>query len=265
MRKFITALGIVTVLLSLNACLVSKKVVYVKDMQVDVPYDVATAPPLRIQKNDRLSIQVTAKNPELAVPFNVSGGVYSVTEKGNVDALRSEVNTERGYLVDQQGLITFPVLGTLKVEGLSLEALKNLIREQLIDRKLISDPVINVELLNLKVMMMGEVSGKGIISAPDGRLTLLEAITRSGGLTNNAMEDEVMVIREENGVRKMYANNIEKTDIFNSPTYYLQQNDIVYVKPKSAETTPREQMTWRYIGLTTGLVSLIVSFWALLK
>src|SRR5690606_16672026 len=110
----------------------------------------------------------------------------------------------------------------------SLDGVRDFLKDQLEKRNLLSSPVVKIELLNLKVLVMGE-AGNSIINAPDGRLTLLEAITQSGGLTRNAATDRISVIREENGIRKIYYNDIESKSIFDSPTYYLQQNDIVYV------------------------------------
>lgn len=257
MKKYFLFLSILGMLF-LSSCLVSKKVVYLEDMKIDSVYKVVSAPPIRIQKNDRLSIILSSKNPELVIPFNPVGGSYSTTEKGGSTAAPSTIS-EKGYLVDELGNIEFPVLGTLNVEGLTLVGLKDLLCEKLIREKLISTPIVKVEMLNLKIMMMGEVNTVGMINVPDARITLLEAINRSGGVTRNATVDEILVIREENGVRKMYANNIQKADIFNSPTYYLQQNDIVYIRPKTAVVSIREESSWRYISLLTGVIALVAS------
>lgn len=247
-------------LFAFQSCIVPKKVVYLKDMEPNKVYNTALVPPLRIQKNDRLSIQVTSKNPELAVPFNPDGGVYNVSAQGavtNVPASGSNIN--KGYLVDQDGNIEFPVLGTLNVEGLTLDGVRDLMRDRLVQEKLISDAVIKIELMNLKITMMGAVGSVGVLDVPDSRITLIEAITRSGGLTSNARPNKVAVIREEAGGRKMYLNDIEKMDLFNSPTYYLQQNDIVYVEPRSAEMTPRETQTLTYFGLLTGVATMVLT------
>lgn len=247
-------------LLAFQSCIVPRKVVYVKDMEPNQVYKTALVPPLRIQKGDRLSIQVSSKNPELVAPFSQEGGIYTVSEKGAITSTPTAgTSTYRGYLVDQEGNIDFPILGTIPVESLTLEGLKDLLRDQLGQQRLVSDAVVKVELVNLKISMMGAVGGVGVLDVPDGRITLLEAITKSGGLTANAKTDRVAVIREEAGGRKMYLNDIEKMDIFNSPTYYLQQNDIVYVEPRSAEMTPRETMTLTYFGLITGVATMFLT------
>lgn len=242
---------------TMNSCLVSRKIVYVNDLKPDSAYKVVPIPPLRIQKNDRLSIQVSSKNPELAVPFNNQAGLYNVTEKGAVNTSY----VDRGYLVDQQGNIEFPIIGTLNVEGMTLDGLRDFLKDKLVSAQLLTSPVVKIELINLKVMLMGEVGNK-IINAPDGRLTLLEAITMGGGLSGNATTDKIAVIREENGVRKIYYNDIESKEIFNSSTYYLQQNDIVYVEPKASVTRGDEARSWRIVSMMMSVVGLATTIWA---
>ncbi|MCA5004132.1 polysaccharide biosynthesis/export family protein [Sphingobacterium bovistauri] len=257
MKKILIYCGVL-LLLSMNSCLVSKKIVYLKDLNPAESYSVAPIPPLRIQNNDRLSIQVSAKHTELTAPFNNKEGVYAITEQGNT----FPTIIDRGYLVDQQGNIEFPGLGTLNVEGMSLDGLKDFLKNKLQENKLLSSPVVKVELLNLKVLMMGE-GGNQLITSSDGRMTLLEAITRAGGLSNNATTDKIAVIREENGVRKIYYNDIESKEIFNSPTYYLQQNDIIYVEPKSSQTRGDEERTWRILGMVMSVITLATTVWAI--
>lgn len=263
MKKYFLFLSVLGMLF-LSSCLVSKRVVYLQDMKLDSAYKVVSAPPIRIQKNDRLSILISSKNPELAVPFNPDGGIYSVNDKGIATPPPSSFS-EKGYLVDQLGNIEFPILGTINVEGITLDGLKDLIRDKLIKQKLISSPIVKIELLNLKIMMMGEIGMVGVVSVPDSKITLLEAINRSGGLTRNATVNEILVVREENGVRKTYKNDIQKADIFNSPTYYLQQNDIVYIKPKAAVLSTKEESTWRYISLLAGMIGMVFSILAFSK
>lgn len=249
--------------LCLHSCLVPKKVVYVKDMVIDSAYLAQPAPALRVQPGDRLSIQVSSKNPELAAPFNLNVGGYLVDEVGNVN-MKTASATDN-YLVGNDGTVEFPILGSINVEGKTIKAIRSDIENRLISQSLINDPLVKVDLLNLKITMMGEVGGVGVLNVPEGRITLLEAINNAGGLSTNALPDEVLVIREEEGVRKMYVNNIEETEIFNSPTYYLQQNDIVYVKPRAAVRSPREEQNWRYITMGTSLLSMVFTVIALLS
>jgi len=250
-------------MLTLSSCVVSKKVTYLENMVVDSLYKMQEIPSLRIQKYDRLSVIISSKTPELAAPFNPDGGIYNVGDKGEITSSTTGAPTEKGYLVDRNGNIDFPVLGLIPAEGKTVDEFKKYIYDRLVNENLINSPLVRIEILNLKIMMMGEVASKGILNVQDGQISLLEAITRSGGLSTNALTEEITVIREENGYRKMYTSNIEDVNFFNSPTYYLKQNDIVYVKPRAAVPTPREDLTWRYIGFATGLLTLGVSLLAL--
>lgn len=258
MRKLIFLLGICT-LFCMNSCLVSRKVVYFKDIQADSSYKVLPVPPLKIQKGDRLNIYVSSRNPELALPFN-SSGVYALEQNGSVS---NPGVVERGYLVDQQGNIDFPILGTLNIEGMTLDGLRDFIVSRLVDNKLLNSPVVKVELQNLRVVILGQTRNV-VVNAPDGRMTILEAIARGQGLGINAAPDRITVIREENGYRRAYYNNIESKEIFNSPTYYLQQNDVIYIEPQASETRGDEARTWRIMTMITGLLSLGLTSWALL-
>jgi len=264
MKNFFITLPI-GLMLMLNSCIVSEKVVYVNDMRPDTTYSVPEVPALRVLKSDRLSIVVSAKTPELAAPFNQGTSGYRVNEQGNVSAGAAAAADTKGYLVGDDGEIDFPILGALRVEGMTLNQISEMIRGRLVDEKLINDPIVNVELLNLKVNVMGEVNSVGVLSVPDGRITLLEAITRAGGLTANAAAERITVIREEGGVRRMILSDIRSKDIFSSPSYYLQQNDIVYIAPKDAVATPKVQSNWRFIGAGIGLLATVFTILNFLK
>lgn len=262
MNKFILGLTLFSIVL-LNSC-VSKKVVYLQDMQPDSEYPIAEAPALRLQKNDRISIQVSAKSLELAAPFNTVAGAYKVGVDGNVTTGVDQSANTQGYLIDGQGDVSFPVLGNLHVEGLTLEEVRDLVRNRLINDRLISEPIVKVEILNFKISVTGAISSR-VFDVPDGRMSVLEAITKAGGLSPNSSPDKITVIREENGVRRKIIANIQSQEIFNSPAYYLKQNDIVYVEPRSAEVTPKEDRFWRIFGLGMGATGIIISVLTLLK
>ncbi|MFD1771642.1 polysaccharide biosynthesis/export family protein [Sphingobacterium suaedae] len=263
--KTLNILALLFGLALFHSCGLSKKVVYVGDMTTDSIYNVVKAPPLRLQKADRVSITVHSKDPELAAPFNAMTGAYTVSENGTISTREREASVVDNYVLDQQGNIDFPVLGKLALEGLSTEEVRDLIRGMLIDKGLINDPVVKVNLLNLKINVMGEVSSIGIIEVPESKINLLEVISKAGGLTRNAAPDRVTVIREENGVRKKVYNDIRSQELFNSPTFHLQQNDIVYVEPKSAETSVAEDRAWRYWSLGIGMFTLTLTLLNLFK
>jgi polysaccharide export outer membrane protein len=244
--------------LAMTSCL-SPKVIYLKDMEPDFLYSLAEKTELRIKQDDRLRITVSSKSAELSAPFNAGVFGYQVNVDGEVRTTANPVMQERGYEVTPQGSIEFPILGTLQVEGLTRQELSGLIKAQLRKEGLINDAIVTVDFLNLKIMMMGEVNGVGILSVPEGRITLLEAILRSGGLTTNASLGEIAVIREQENGRVMLMNDLRTVEVFSSSSFYLQQNDIVYVKPKAGRPSEGENRAWQFWSVLLSLVGTITS------
>lgn len=213
----------------LAACTSRKEVIYLQDVvplkqqQIEQKYEVI------IHGDDLLAIMVNSKNPELALPFNMPMVTYQLgSESGGQQRVL-------GYLVDANGDIDFPILGKLHVEGMTRMQLTELIKKRLIDEDLIKDPIVTVQFLNFKVSVMGEVARPGSFTISGDRITLLEALSMAGDLTIYGRRDRVGVIREEGGKRTILFHDLRSAEIFNSPCYYLQQNDIVYVEPNKAK------------------------------
>ena len=219
-----------------------------------------------IHRDDRLSIIVNSKNPELSLPFNMSGSrSYSVEADGSIS--NNEVGVlsdekEKGYLVDINGNIDFPVLGQLHVEGLTRRQLTELIKKRLINEELLKDPMVTVNFLNFKFSVLGEVGHVGTFEVKGDRITLLEALAMAGDLTPRSRLDRIAVIREYGNKRRILFHDIRSKDIFTSPYYYLQQNDIVYVEPtnmKATEQAQRKLSTWSMIlSFITTITSLVL-------
>src|SRR5699024_5586895 len=146
-----------------------------------------------------------------------------------------------------------------KVEGMSTMQARDYLKKQLMDEKLIAEPIVKVEMTNLAVSVVGEVVQQKIISSPDSRLTILSAIAGASGITRDANPNRVHVIREENGQRKIYTHDIQSKDIFDSPGYYLQQNDIVYVEARAAQLDSGQETGWRLVTTSFGLVAAVFS------
>lgn len=224
--------GIFILSLFLVSC---SKNVYLENMLPDLPYDGPTLE-LKIQKGDQLVIVVNAKNAEVAAPFNIHSGVtYKVSDEARIMTGRSEniVSDQIGYIVSESGLIDFPILGELKVQGLTCLELEELIKKRLIKDKYIAEPLVQANILNAKIDVMGEVGRPGALSLNRKGMNLLQALSLSGGLTNNGIAGRVRVIRQVGGVRTMYEADVRTTELFDSPCFVLQQNDLVYVLPRS--------------------------------
>ena len=212
-----------------TSCASSKKVVYLQDVVPLKQQEIEQKYEVYIHNDDLLAIMVNSKNPELALPFNMPMVTYQLGS----ESAGSGGQRVLGYLVDTNGDIDFPILGKLHVAGLTRLQLTDLIKQRLIDEDLIKDPIVTVQFLNYKVSVMGEVNRPGSFNISGDRITLLEALSMAGDLTIYGRRDRVAVIREKDGKRTILMHDLRSSDIFNSPCYYLQQNDIVYVEPNS--------------------------------
>ena len=219
-------------LILMASCSSSKDYVYLQDMYVGERYPIEQKHEAVVHCDDRLSIVVSCKSPELAIPFNIQGGSYEVSADGRINT--AGVTKEKGYRVDAEGFIDFPILGKIEVAGKKVSEVKNIIQNKIISGSYIKDPIVAIEFLNFKYTVLG-AAGSGTYSVDGDRITLLEAIAKAGDLADNAKIDRVLVIREELGERRVYEHDLRNKSVFESPAFYLQQNDIVYVEPKIQE------------------------------
>ena len=209
----------------LTSCTTPKDIVYFQDVGNYEYYRNVEKYEVYIHQDDNLAILVNSKNTNVTIPFNLPMTNYYV----GGDTYGQQRLT--GYLVDTEGNIEFPVLGKLHVEGLTRNQLRDLIKQKLIDEDLIRDPIVTINFLNFKISVQGEVSRPGSFNITGERITLLEALSMAGDLTIYGKRDRVAVIRETKSGRSILYHNLLSTEIFSSPCYYLQQNDIVYVEP----------------------------------
>lgn len=251
------------ILLMTSSCSTRKNIVYLNDMKMGENYPIEAKHEAVIHRDDRLSITVSCKKPELAIPFNVSTGTITVGEDGNIRTGSASSTREKGYRVDVDGYINFPILGRLYVEGLKISEAQNLIRRKIIEGDYIKDPTVAIEFLNFKYTVLGAVGRNGTFTVDGDRITLLEAIANAGDLTSKARINRVAVIREEGNDRKMYLHDLRSTDVFSSPCFYLQQNDIVYVEPKYKKKD-NEDRGFQIGALLLSVVTAVTSiFWVL--
>ena len=165
--------------------------------------------------------------------------------------------------MDVDGNIDFPILGKLHIEGMTVNAVKQLICDRIEEGNYMKDPLVSIEFLNFKYTVLGAVGQNGTFSANGDRVTLLEAIANAGDLSAKARTNKVAVIREINGERQMFMHDLRSTDIFESPCYYLQQNDIVYVEPKYRKKD-NEDRGWQIGTMLLSIVTAVCSvMWAI--
>ena len=222
MKTKISWILLAGVLLLSASCTTARQISYLRDVEYGEQLAAHPAPELRLQPEDRISIQVFSSDAELAAPFNTFSGISQDEHP---------VTTAAQYTIDRNGNIDFPVLGTLHVEGLTLREVKEQIGGQIAEKGFIREPILRVELENFQVTYLGERTN-GILEVENESLNLLEAMAQIGSLSAQTKFDDIMVIRTENGVRQAYSVNLQTKEIFDSPVFYLQQNDIIYIKPR---------------------------------
>ena len=253
----------VAALLSLASCGSYKKLTYLQDMEVLTTYDVKEQPNVLIGVNDKLRIVVTCQEPTLAAPFNLSTGVFSVNPETGESVTKLSSEAESGYVVDKNGYIDFPVIGLVKAEGLTLEGLREVLIDKIIETKYIKDPIVLVEFMNFQFTVLGEAN-PGNYNVPNGHINLLEALALAGDLKPSAKRDDVWVIRTENGQRMVYSVDMRSKDLFESPAFNIQQNDIIYVKPlksvKDADATKRSSVITTVISALSTVSSITLAF-----
>ena len=211
-----------------------------------------------IQTNDLLYIYVESRAPEATVRFNQETNKIAID--GGV-VMNPGGSAVTGYLVNNEGDILFPVLGRLHVLGKTHAQLAAEIEQKLVSEGHILDATVTVKLMNFKVSVLGEVRQPGQIQASGERLTIFEALSMVGDMTIYGQRHNVTVVREENGNRIVGEIDLTSKDVFDSPYYYLHQNDVVYVEPnmKQKRNAERDPMTLSYISSVVSIVSVLTS------
>lgn len=206
---------------------------------------------LKIQKDDLLDINVSCPDQELLRPFLRYSSEYNGA--GSVNSGSS------GYLVELDGTINFPLLGQIKVAGLTRRQLIDLVQNRLKKEGYIKNPVVTVRFLNFRISILGEVQSPGTFNITGERITLFEALSMAGDLTIHGRRNRVAVVRETDGVRTILYHDLRSRDIFKSPHYYLKQNDMVYVEPNRVKAEASVQNQYTSIGTWMSIISFLAS------
>lgn len=223
------------IILSLAALLATAcsapKIAYLEDINSGQTVQIANVKNIRILPDDKISILVNSRDPLLSNLFNLP---YVTRQLGAIDNRSSYSQGLSGYTVDTEGNIDFPVLGKVHVAGLTRSEIAAKIKGELEGQNLVKDPVVTVEFLNLTVSVLGEVQRPGRFSIDKDRVTILDAISMAGDLTIQGKRENVLVQRDTDGKTTLYRVDLTKgSELYASPVFYLQQNDVVYVEPNA--------------------------------
>lgn len=254
--------------LLLGACDAQRRVLYLQDVDSGSVVELPESCIIRLKPYDQIHIVVNSLNPELARPFNSSSN-YSAFIGSHALTTASE-DAIQTFTIDKNGCIDFPVLGEIRCEGMTREELAELIERRIIDCGYISDPKVNVSFSNLAISIVGEVNKPGRYTIDRDKISIFDALALAGDLTIYANRDNVAVVREHEGKNIITKLDLRSQDVFLSPCFYLEQNDVVIVSPNkyraaTAEINQNRTFWLSITGTAVSLATLIVTIFSVSK
>lgn len=253
MKRILTKLFMIFVMVLFASCSSSEKFALLQNVAQNSDAKTADFQAV-LQPDDLLMIVISTENPLISQPYNLNA-ISVVTNTENASAQQRQLS----YQIDQDGFIQMPNLGAVHAAGKTRNELVDSIKQLLVGK--ISNPIITVRILNFKVSVQGEVNRPGTFPIATERITLLEALSMAGDLTIYGKRDNILIIREENGVKRYQKVDITKGDFVNSPYYYLSQNDVIYVEPN--KTRVNSSVIGPNISVGISALSLIITIIAL--
>lgn len=241
-------------LLLLSSCGVQyKQVPYFQDLSdtAHLEEQITNLRELKIQNDDILGITVSSLNIEASAIFNM-GTTSSV--QGNSSGSVNPSVTSNGFLVDQDGAIQLPLVGSVKVAGLTTKQARELIRGKL--GNYLKEPVVSLRIVNLKVSVLGDVARPGVYPVNNERVTITDALSMAGDLTITGTRKNVLLVREIQSKRHYIRIDMSSKDLFNSPYFYLENNDVIYVQPSGAKYASVDS-SYRNVSIVLSALSVI--------
>lgn len=214
-----------------------------------------TAYQLRIVPDDELAISVTSVNPSATMVYNIPSSYSPVLDPNSGVTTYFPSGAPRNYQVSANGDITFPVLGRIHVAGMTTEQIADMLYKKI--SKDVDDPIVTVDLVNFHISVLGEVNRPGVVPSSGQRFSVLDAIARAGDLSQYAVRDNILLIRENNGTKEYHHLNLNDSKLFESPYFYLQQNDMLIVEPNDVrKSNARYNINNGYkIQVTSAIIS----------
>ncbi|UKT63256.1 polysaccharide biosynthesis/export family protein [Pedobacter mucosus] len=251
------------VVMALNSsCVSNKKIAYFQDIQdvnqAKLENAIAFSEPV-IQSDDILSVNIFTLSPQSGVIINQAANTPALG--GNTNNSASSQNT--GFLVDKNGEIELSLIGKIKVAGLTTYQARELIRDKV--SQFYKEPNVQLRFSNFKVSVLGEVNTPSAYTLPNEKVSILDALSLAGDLTIYGKRENVLIVRDNNGKKEFARLNLNSSEIFNSPFYYLKQNDVIYVEPNKARVSANNAAQVQTLGIITSIVSVLVLAISLFK
>ena len=260
MSKGVLFYSLITVIL-ISSCTNTKKFTYFNNVQDTVYSSSFNTSAYLIKPNDILSISISSLNNEASAIFNPDNNQNS----GRSTTVTGTQTEAGGYLVSTSGTIQLPLLGKIQAAGMTKEELKSTITNLILTKKLLIDPIVEIRFLNYEVTVIGEVARPTVITVPSERISLLKALGLAGDLTIYGRRDNVLLIREESGKKRTRHIDLTSSNFLNSPYYYLQPNDVVYITPNKAKIATASNTSQYLPVILSGLTVAVILIDRLLR
>jgi polysaccharide export outer membrane protein len=250
------------VIATASSCVSNKDIAYFKDIQAvnQAQLDnTTTFVEPKIQPDDILSINIFTLNPQTGAIVNQAAIAPSLG--GNTNNSAGTQST--GFLVDKNGEIELSLIGKIKVAGLTTYEARELIRSRVV--KEYKEPNVQLRFANFKVSVLGEVNTPSAYTFPNEKVSILDALSLAGDLTIYGRRDNILIVRDSNGKKEMARLNLNSSDIFKSPFYYLKQNDVVYVEPNKAKASANNAGQIQTLSVITSVVTVLILAISVLK
>jgi polysaccharide biosynthesis/export protein len=250
-------LSLTVIIIAASSCVSVKPVQYMQGNTDTLPKDIIYTKPV-IQAGDMLSIVIMSDNPAASSIYNQSSGAAALSNGSpGTQTFSVPSASQSGYLVNSEGNIIMPGIGVVKAAGFTKEQFADTLVNYFVKNDLLKNPSCDVRFLNYRVSVLGEVARPGVYIVPVEKVSILEALGLAGDVTVWAKRENVTVIREKPGGREFGRLDLNSTDIFKSPYYYLQQNDVVIVGQSKRKINANDQTTLRYVAISTSVLSTI--------
>lgn len=268
MKKLSTLALVAVAILCLSSCVSSKKIIYFQGSEelFNQAQEIIQKYEMHLKPADQVLIKVTCDNPELLEVFNLDVTMGSGSRTGNISSYSSggsgSMGSVYGYTVDNEGYLDLPALGKVHVANMTTDECAQAIERVIIARNLIKEPEVTVRLLNARVAVLGAVKSPHVVSLTSERNTILDVLSQCGDVSDQALRKNITLYRENFGKREAYYLDLTQADIFNSPAFYVQQNDLIYVQPNKSQNVKSSAFS-TFLGVGGSVISALASVTAL--
>lgn len=259
MKKILSFLAVVLLLMSTTGCVSSKKLryfqgadsIYAEAQRIEQQYE------MRLKPADQIFVKLSCSEPELLDVFSQSRVIGS-TSAGGFGNVSTSLGTVNGFTIDNKGDVLLPVLGKVHVADLTMDECAEVIKKLVEEKAHITDPEVVVRLLNARVTVLGAIRSPGIISLTSERNTIVDIMAQCGDVDDTGLRYKIRLFREQDGKRKMYYVDLTKADVFKSPAFYVQQNDLIYVEPNKSKGVKASPL-YTFMGAGSSILAAIMS------